>query len=268
MEIGVSTASLFERKNNEDALPLLDRLGIPVVEVFLTSFSEYGKEFASLLKERKGNIKINSVHILNTQFEPQLFSSHPRVKADAYAWLEKVMGGIRVLDAPYYTFHGTARIKRASRSGDRDDFSKMIQGFEELTAFCQQKGVTLCLENVEWATYNRPGVFKVLSNAIPELKGVLDIKQARISGFSYETYLQEMGNKLAYAHVSDIDENGNLCLPGKGIFDFETFFKRLLDVGFHGAILIEAYNRDYQDEKELKNSCDFLRESLDKVFHV
>ncbi|MBQ2701542.1 MAG: sugar phosphate isomerase/epimerase [Clostridia bacterium] len=268
MEIGVSTASLFERKNNEDALPLLDRLGIPVAEVFLTSFSEYGKEFAALLKGRKGNIKINSVHILNTQFEPQLFSSHPRVKADAYAWLEKVMDGIRVLDASYYTFHGTARIKRASRSGDRDDFSKMIQGFEELTAFCQQKGVTLCLENVEWATYNRPGVFKVLSNAIPELKGVLDIKQARISGFPYETYLQEMGNKLAYAHVSDIDENGNLCLPGKGIFDFETFFKRLLDVGFNGAILIEAYNRDYQDEKELKNSCDFLSESLDKVFHV
>ena len=249
-------------------MPLLDRLGIPVAEVFLTSFSEYGKEFATLLKGRKGNIKINSVHILNTQFEPQLFSSHPRVKADAYAWLEKVMDGIRVLDAPYYTFHGTARIKRASRSGDRDDFSKMIQGFEELTAFCQQKGVTLCLENVEWATYNRPGVFKVLSEAIPSLKGVLDIKQARISGFPYETYLEEMGNKLAYAHVSDIDENGNLCLPGKGIFDFETFFKRLLDVGFNGAILIEAYNRDYQDEKELKNSCDFLRESLDKVFHV
>ena len=268
MEIGVSTASLFERKNNEDALPLLDRLGIPVAEVFLTSFSEYGKEFAALLKGRKGNIKINSVHILNTQFEPQLFSSHPRVKADAYSWLEKVMDGIRILDAPYYTFHGAARIKRASRSGDRDDFSKMIQNFEELTAFCKQRGVTLCLENVEWATYNRPGVFKVLSEAIPEFKGVLDIKQARISGFPYETYLQEMGNKLAYAHVSDIDENGNLCLPGKGIFDFETFFKRLLDVGFNGAILIEAYNRDYQDEKELKNSCDFLRESLDKVFHV
>lgn len=247
-------------------MPLLDRLGIPVAEVFLTSFSEYGKEFAALLKERKGNIKINSVHILNTQFEPQLFSSHPRVKADAYAWLEKVMNGIRVLDAPYYTFHGTARIKRASRLGDRDDFSKMIQGFAELTAFCKQRGVTLCLENVEWATYNRLGVFKILSDAIPDLKGVLDIKQARISGYPYERYLEEMGNKLAYVHLSDIDENGKLCLPGKGVFDFETLFKRLVNVGFDGALLIEAYTRDYGDEKELKISCDFLNELLDKVF--
>ena len=268
MQVGVSTASLFERKNNEDALPLLDRLGIPVAEVFLTSFSEYGKEFASLLKERKGQVCVNSVHILNTQFEPQLFSSHPRVKADAYAWLEKVMDGIRVLDAPYYTFHGTARIKRASRSGDRDDFSKMIQGFEELTAFCQQRGVTLCLENVEWATYNRPGVFKVLSESIPELKGVLDIKQARISGFSYETYLQEMRERLAYVHLSDVDENGKLCLPGKGTFDFETLFKRLANVGFDGALLIEAYSRDYDDEKDLKISCDFLNELLDKTFRI
>ena len=264
VQVGVSTASLFERKNNEDALPLFNRLGIPVAEVFLTSFSEYGKEFATLLKERKGNVAINSVHILNTQFEPQLFSSHPRVKEDAYRWLEKVMEGIRVLDAPYYTFHGTARIKRASRSGENDHFPAMIKGFEELTCFCQKKGVTLCLENVEWATYNRPGVFKTLSQALPDLKGVLDIKQARISGFPYEWYLEEMGERLRYVHVSDIDENGKLCLPGKGVFDFETLFKRLADVGFDGALLIEAYNKDYQEEKELKISCDFLRELLDK----
>ena len=43
MQVGVSTASLFMRKNNEDALPLFTRLGIPIAEVFLTSFSEYGK---------------------------------------------------------------------------------------------------------------------------------------------------------------------------------------------------------------------------------
>ena len=268
MQVGVSTASLFERKNNEDALPLLDELKIPLAEVFLTSFSEHGKEFATLLNERKGTVKINSVHILNTQFEPQLFSAHPRVKGDAYGWLERVMEGIRVLDAPYYTFHGTARINRASRLGKNDHFPTMIQHFEELTAFCKERGVTLCLENVEWATYNRPGVFKILSDAIPDLKGVLDIKQARISEYPYETYLEEMGNRLAYVHLSDVDENGKLCLPGKGIFDFETLFKRLFDVGFDGALLIEAYNKDYEKEKELKNSCDFLNELLDKTFSI
>ena len=49
MKAGVSTASLFMRKNNEDALPLLNELGVEIAEVFLTSFSEYGYPFAELL---------------------------------------------------------------------------------------------------------------------------------------------------------------------------------------------------------------------------
>ena len=248
MQVGVSTASLFQRRNNEDALPLFNQLGIPLAEVFLTSFSEYGKEFATLLRERKGNLSINSVHILNTEFEPQLFSAHERVRKDAYDWLEKVMDSAEILQAPYYTFHGTARVKRATRSGKRDNFPLMIKGFEALTEFCSNRGVTLCLENVEWATYNRPGVFKILSDAIPSLKGVLDVKQARISEYPYEEYLDEMGEKLAHVHVSDITLEGKMCLPGRGIFDFDTLIRRLKDVGFDGAILIEAYEKDYKKE--------------------
>ena len=56
MEIGVSTASLFMREYNEDALPLLDKSDARVVEVFLQGFSEYKKEFGELLKSRLGNL--------------------------------------------------------------------------------------------------------------------------------------------------------------------------------------------------------------------
>jgi len=264
MRVGVSTASLFMRKNNEDALPLLNSLGVKTAEVFLTSFSEYGYPFAELLKERKGNLQINSVHILNTEFEPQLFNAHPRVKADAYAWLEKVLQSANALKAPYYTFHGTARVKRAARSGVNDDFPSMIKGFSELEQTCRKSGVTLCLENVEWSTYNRPGVFKKLTAEIDGLRGVLDVKQARISEYPYEDYLNEMGERIAYVHVSDINENGKLCLPGKGVFDFGTLIKRLKDVGFDGALLIEVYTKDYDKEQELRDSCDYLEELLYK----
>lgn len=264
MRVGVSTASLFLRKNNEDALPLLNELGVKNAEVFLTSFSEYGYPFAEQLKACKGALCVNSVHCLNTEFEPQLFNLHPRVKADAYAWLEKVLESANALAAPFYTFHGASRVKRASRSGENDNFPAMIAGFRELEGFCRARNVTLCLENVEWSTYNRPGVFSRLAAEIDGLRGVLDIKQARISEFPYEAYLSEMGERLAYAHVSDIDENGKLCLPGKGTFDFETFLKRLRDVGFDGALLIEVYNEDYTRVEELRESCDFLQELLYK----
>lgn len=264
MQTGVSTASLFMRKYNEDALPLLQELGVKNAEVFLTSFSEYGKEFASLLASKKGDVNVHSVHILNTEFEPQLFSGHPRVKGDAYQWLEKVMDSANVLGASYYTFHGTSRVKRASRSGKQDDFPAMIAGFDELLRFCSARKVQLCLENVEWSTYNRPGVFSTLAKALPTLKGVLDIKQARISEHPYQIYLNEMGERLAYVHVSDVDENGKIRLPGKGRFDFDTLIKRLKDVGFDGKLFIEVYNKDYKDEKELKDACDFLDELLYK----
>ena len=132
MRTGVSTASLFNRKPNEDALPYLDGLGIKTAEVFLTSFSEYGKEFGSILAQRKGQVCVHSVHDLNTQFEPQLFNSNQRTKNDAFGWLGKVMEAGRELGATHYTFHGIARIKRATRSGVDDDFNALRKSFQEI----------------------------------------------------------------------------------------------------------------------------------------
>ena len=265
MKTGLSTASLFLRRCNEDALPFLESEGISIAEVFLSTFSEYGEPFASLLKERKGKVQINSVHILNTQFEPQLFNANPRTLQDAYDWLDKVLTSANALGAPYYTFHGTARMKKASREKGADKFDKMVKGFRRVMDTCKQRNVTLCLENVEWATYNRPGVFSRLAEDLPDLRGVLDIKQARISDHPYEAYLTEMGERLAYAHISDYNEDSKtMCLPGKGHFDFDTLVRRLKDVGFDGALLIEVYENDFKEEKELKIACDYVDEILYK----
>ena len=104
-----------------------------------------------------------------------------------------------------------------------------------------------------------------MKKRVPDLKGVLDIKQARISGQPYERYLDEMGGDIAYVHLSDVRENGKMCLPGQGVFDFETLIKRLQDVGFDGALLIEAYKDDYIEISELKTACDYVNEILYKL---
>lgn len=258
MKTGVSTASLFLRKNNEDALPLLRDLGVSCAEVFLTSFSEYGSPFSDVLKSVKGDLDVFSVHALNTEFEPQLFSKHPRVKADAYAWLNKVLDGANALGAAHYTFHGTTRMKKASRSGAADDFPSMCEGFFELSKECERRGVALCLENVEWATYNRLGVFSRLADAVPDLRGVLDIKQARLSEAPWQDYLTEMGSRLSHVHISDLDERGKICLPGRGTFPFKELVCRLQDVGFDGPLLIEVYHGDYGDFDELRRAVDYV----------
>lgn len=264
MQTGISTASLFMRKYNEEALPFLDKIGVKHAEVFLTSFSEYEESFARLLAQKKGRVEVNSVHILNAQIEPQVFSTCPRIKKDVYAYLDKIANSARLLGAPYYTFHGTARYKKAARDSKNDDLARMGTSLAEAFAFCKDRGATLCLENVEWSTYNRVGVFSALKNYVPDLKGVLDIKQARIAGEGYEAYLKEMGKNIAYVHLSDLDEKGKIRLPGQGNFDFDTLIKRLKDVGFDGALLIEVYKDDYKEETELKTACDFLDEILYK----
>ena len=260
MRAGVSTATFFLRLNNEDSIPLLAEWGVREAEVFLTSFSEYEPAFAQILAAKKGGLSVHSVHVLNTQFEPQLYAAHPRVKSDAYYFLEQAMRSAQILGAKYYTFHGVARLKRTFH----EDIPRIARQTEEISAFCKKFGVTLAYENVEWAFYNRPGVFRELKAACPSLAGVLDVKQARISGYDWRQYLEEMGADLSHVHVSDLDENGKLCLPGQGIFDFDELFARLQDVGFNGAVLIENYGGDYRDLGEVKRAYEFIAEKAEK----
>ncbi|MBR2023508.1 MAG: sugar phosphate isomerase/epimerase [Clostridia bacterium] len=264
MQTGISTASLFLRKTTEESLPCIQSMGVRNAEVFLTTFSEYSEDFAKSVAKTKGQVRVYSVHTLNTHFEPQLFHVYDKTRADAFYFLELVLKAGRVLGADHYTFHGTARFKRGTQSGEKDNFPAFIKGFQDSCALCEKYGVTLCLENVEWALYNRVGVFSTIAKEVPALRGVLDIKQARISQTPYEKYLAEMGEKITHVHISDVDENGKMCLPGQGTFDFDTLVKRLKDVGFTGKLFLEVYRDNYDTLDELQRSCQYVDEILYK----
>ena len=259
---GVSTASLFMREMNEDALTVLNDLGVRSTEIFLTTLSEYGEEFARLLASRKGSLQVNSVHLLNTQFEPQLFGGHPRAKADAFGILRGAMASAHIFGARYYTFHGFTRLKKNSVPPDA---GRVAASLSEISGVCAEYGVTLSLENVHWALYNRPGIFRALRAHFPGLRGVFDVKQARLSCYPYPMYIRDMEGCISHVHLSDVDEKGKICLPGRGVFDFEECFRRLKDAGFDGAALIEVYAGDYGDYAELRRACDYLDEIIYKI---
>lgn len=260
MIAGISTASLFMRLETKDTLPLFDEWNVPQTEVFLTSFCEYEPRFAKAVAPKKGNVAVHSVHTLTTQFEPQLYSAHPRVRQDAFRILDKALKSANAFGARYYTFHGVARIKRTSV----EDLERWGLLTAQIAEYCAERGVTLCLENVEWAMYNRPGVFRALKRYCPALKGVLDVKQARVSGNSYEKYLEEMGEDITHVHVCDHTETGKNCLPGQGTFDFDGLFSELKQIGFRGPVLIENYGRDYADLGMLKRAFEYLAEKAYK----
>ena len=57
-----------------------------------------------------------------------------------------------------------------------------------------------------------------------------------------------------------------MVLPGRGRFNFEELFRRLKGAGFNGSVLIENYNDDYRELKDLKDSYEYLLEKAEKIF--
>ncbi|MDD6995230.1 MAG: sugar phosphate isomerase/epimerase [Candidatus Borkfalkiaceae bacterium] len=264
MEIGISTASLFMRQYNEEAVRTIAGLGVNTCEIFLETFCEYNREYGETLARNKGALQVNSVHLYTTHIEPQLFSDNERTRADAYYFLDKAMDAANAFGAKYYTFHGTARYKKASRSGKNDNFQKIGETLERTREVCEKHGVALSLETVEWSTYNRPGVFKEALKRCPGLFATLDIKQTRLSEYPENDYIEETAGHISHVHLSDINEEGKTCLPGRGAYNFADLFLRLSDAGFNGAALIEAYKDDYVNVAELKTSAEYLQEILYK----
>ncbi len=263
MKTGISTASLFGRFNTEDAVQFLNKTGISTAEVFLESFCEYNKDFGELLKERKGALDIHSVHVLTTQYEPQLYSLNDRAKDDSFKILKGAMEAAQKINASYYTFHGGARFKKTPV---KIDFERVGAITREIMRVTESYGVKLAYENVHWGYYNYIGFFSTLKKYAPGIKGTLDIKQARQSGISCNEYIKEMGEDIVTVHLSDVDGEGKMCLPGRGETDFKDLFKKLRDVGFDGALILEVYKNDFENTNELIDSLNYIKNTADKIF--
>ena len=264
MKVGISTASLFVRKTTEDALHFLSANGVKNAEVFLESFCEYNREFGKLLKSVQGDTKIHSIHVLTTQLEPQLYSIGERAQEDSFKILDGVLQAGNEIGAENYTFHGPARLKKTFSGIDFERVGKITQ---RIIDTCAEYGINLAYENVHWCYYNYVGFFTELRNRTHGLKGTLDIKQARQSEVDFKELIKDMKSDIVTVHLSDIDEKGKMCLPGKGKTDFETLFKLLGDVDFDGAFLIEAYQNDYGSEYELIDSMNYIKDLAKKVFN-
>ena len=260
MKAGISTASLYLRRETEDAISAIKELGSESIEIFLGTYYEVRPEFAKKYCPRAEGMEVAAVHSLSTSFEPQLFNASRRVRGDGFYWLDQILRSAQLFGAKKYSFHGY--IARRCGGENWDEIAGYMRGICE---FASRYGVDICLENVSWGAYNRPGVFRELKSRCPALAGVLDLKQARRSGYPVNMYIEDMSGAMSHVHLTDVTECGKMCLPGTGITDFEELFKRLKGAGFDGAALIEAYPPDYGEERELKESLDYICEIIYKL---
>lgn len=255
MQVGISTATFFLKELTEDSFSVIQHCGGETCEVFLTTYSEYEPSFGELLAVRKGNVSIYSIHANTAQFEPQLFNGAARTRADAEVMFRRVLSVGQQIGAKVYTFHGPSRIKVTAHL----DPAVVGRRMRELGEIANEYGITLCLENVHWATFNSPDFYAEMNKYSDGCGSVLDIKQARQSGCDWREYLSVMGGTLKNVHVSDVDEDGNIVMVGKGVFPFRELISRLADIGYSGPLIVEQYARNYSDYAEIAQSVEYLK---------
>lgn len=261
MEIGISTASFFTKVATENTFEIIKDFGASVCEVFLSSFCEYDGILSESIVKNKC-INVNSVHTLTNQYEPELFSLNPRASEDAEIVMRKALNTGKKLGAKYYTFHGATRLKKINYNLDFVRIGKVIS---HIMNVCSEYNIQLSYETVHWAYFNYPEFFVKLKEQCPNLKATLDIKQIMQAGEDYRNFLNVIGKDLTTVHLCDYDSERKLYIPGKGTFDFVEMFKRLKDIGFDGACIMEVYPQGYENLQQLKASYEYLLECLDKT---
>ena len=270
MKVGISTASIFNKTMVEDIPAMLAPLGCREIEVFLNTFSEYRADFVRLLRKRidDAGLAVYSVHPMSSQFESQLFSIHPRQKADALAIYREALHAARILGATHYVMHGSPHLGGTAKNLELERIAPI---FRELLDVAAEYGITLCLENVSWCFFHAPAFGAELKERLGDhrLKFVLDIKQAVRSGEDPFAFVEAVGEDMENWHLCDyaFDEAGKLSLkmPGQGQCDFLNLAKAMVGKGYSGPAFIEVYSDMYTDLQELKSSFDHMKDILSTV---
>ncbi len=267
MEVGISSACFFGRMPLEDVFEHMRYINAGLCEVFLNTYSEYEPEFIDILYSRMADngLRAYSVHSMSTQFEPQLFSIDVRQRRDARVFFKKVLAGAKKLGAKVYVMHGPATMRGAIKNVNMSRIGPMTA---ELAELADDEGVRLSWENVSWCLFSQPQFASMLIEAARSEKigFTLDIKQAARSGYSYQSFIDNMGDRIVNVHVCDyrIDENGRTVFTGIGDngVDFAALKKSLDAVGYKGPAIVEVYSDTYGDIAELGDFIVRLRDKF------
>ncbi len=264
MKVGLSTACYYSKKHTEAALEDIGRQGVDLCEVFLCSASEYEPSFVEDLHDisLRYGVRVQSIHPVSTQFEPQLFSRNERQRSDAFDVFRTLMDRANMLEASMYVLHGPMLLKRTNDYSTK--FENIAPHIDRLAETAKQHGLRFTLENVHWCIYHYPGFEQGLLKHCESdnVYFTLDVKQAVMSGHSPFDYLSKMGRRLANIHICDYIEERDrtrLCLPGDGHFDFYRLKNELDAIGYDGNLIVEVYADNFDTDESLFESLSLMK---------
>lgn len=251
---GISTASFFDTLMLEDAPALFRRWGVRNAEYYLNSYCEYDPVFIDRLARETEDAGINvvGVHPMSLQYEPLLFTPHPRQSADALKAYEMVLRAGERLKADHYVMHGPVVLNGVAKNLQ---FGRLAPIFDRLSDMAEDHGMHLTLENVSYSIMPTPEIGLTLRALLKRpLYHTLDVKQAIRAGVDPLAFVEAFGEHIIAVHACDCDRRGEkplYCLPPRGGYDFKGLVDALKKKGFAGAVLLEAYSDMFRTKEEL-----------------
>ncbi|MBR3037528.1 MAG: sugar phosphate isomerase/epimerase [Clostridia bacterium] len=257
VKTGISTASFFDKLMLEDAPELFHRWGVVHAEYYLNSWSEYAQDFVKLLKKRSDDagIRVVAVHPMSLQFEPLLFTPHPRQREDAEKGYAAVLRAGEMLGADHYVMHGPVVLNGVAKNLQLERLAPI---FDRLSDMAEDHGLHLTLENVSYSIMPTPEIGQRIHELMTRpLYHTLDIKQSLRAGVDPLAFVDALGEHIIAVHACDCDRSGNTaryCLPPHGDVDFRGIVSALQKKGFSGAVLLEAYSDMFDTNEELRDA--------------
>lgn len=224
MNVTISTACLSAE--TEDALTAIDNFG-RLAEVKLKTFYEYRPEFAKKCVQNLNGLKASFIGVNPNNFEAQLFDGSRRVRGDGFYWLDQIMRSAQLFKADKYCLSG------GKLNGDEN----LFDGLNGIQGFCSHYGVLPCVANSPYGIYGKAGLFKRIKDNCPSVSGVLDIANAKLSGYPYGMFLADMQGAVSAVRVPYI-------LTGETEYFFNELLRRLEDAGFTGDVILTAQTGD------------------------
>ena len=257
VKTGISTASFFDKLMLEDAPALLSAWGVRYAEYYLNSYCEYDPAFVEPLARasEEAGIEVVAVHPMSLQYEPLLFTPHPRQREDALKAYETVLKAGERLKADHYVMHGPVVLNGVAKNLQLERLAPIL---DRLSGMAEDHGLRLTLENVSYSIMPTPEIGLTLQALMNKtLYHTLDVKQSIRAGVDPMAFVNAFGERILAVHACDCDcENGTprFCLPPRGGFDFKRVTDALGKKGFTGTALLEAYSDMYRDVAELRDA--------------
>lgn len=254
---GISTACFYP-DTTEASLREVARIAPPCAEVFLNAAQElelpYLRQLAACARD--SGIRITSVHpYLSIMDGMYFFSQYDRRFEEGMETYRRFYQAAAVLGADTVVFHGNYRRSPLP-------WEEYFRRFRLLWEDAAANGISLCQENVERCSSATPAFFRAMSEALPQVHYILDVKQAVRAGEEVLEMAAAMAGRIRHIHISDHDGPLECMVPGKGVFNIAEFLLEVRKTGFDGSVIVELYRENFADTVELSQGFAHLSSIL------